>query len=89
MVYEATLGVSRELELNRHFRWAMPSHRRRSYSPDRSRTPSRERDRSRSRSPERSVPLPSGATPISESDYFVKNDEFRVWLKDEKRKARS
>ncbi|KAF9820774.1 hypothetical protein IEO21_01217 [Rhodonia placenta] len=64
----------------------MPSHRRRSYSPDRSRTPSRERDRSRSRSPERSVPLPNGATPISESDYFVKNDEFRVWLKDEKRK---
>ncbi|PCH34419.1 hypothetical protein WOLCODRAFT_135705 [Wolfiporia cocos MD-104 SS10] len=60
----------------------MPSRRHRSYS----RSPSRERRRSRSRSPERSIPLPSGASPISESDYFLKSDEFRVWLKDEKGK---
>ncbi|KAH9932418.1 hypothetical protein B0H21DRAFT_780991 [Amylocystis lapponica] len=63
----------------------MPSHRRhRSDSRDRSR--SRSRDHSRSRSPERSLPLPNGADPISESDYFLKSDEFRVWLKDEKHK---
>ncbi|OCH89751.1 hypothetical protein OBBRIDRAFT_793978 [Obba rivulosa] len=66
----------------------MPSHRRRSYSRDRSRSLSRDRsrDRSRSHSPERNVPLPGGASPISESDYFLKSDEFRVWLKDEKHK---
>ncbi|KZT63941.1 hypothetical protein DAEQUDRAFT_753184 [Daedalea quercina L-15889] len=60
----------------------MPSHRRRSYSKDRSRTPPSERDRS----PERRVTLPDGASPISESDYFLKNDEFREWLKEEKNK---
>jgi len=62
----------------------MPSHRHRSYSRDLSRSPSRERDRSRS--PERNVSLPHGASPISESDYFLKSDEFRAWLKDEKDK---
>ncbi|KZT01172.1 uncharacterized protein LAESUDRAFT_664574 [Laetiporus sulphureus 93-53] len=62
----------------------MPSHRHRSYSRERSR--SRERDHSRSRSPERRIDLPSGASPISESDYFLKSDEFRLWLKDEKDK---
>ncbi|KAI0778914.1 hypothetical protein BD413DRAFT_632463 [Trametes elegans] len=62
----------------------MPSHRRRSYSPGRSRSASR--DRSRSRSPERRVPLPLGVSEISESDYFLKNDEFQVWLKEEKGK---
>ncbi|KAI0370006.1 hypothetical protein BV20DRAFT_995594 [Pilatotrama ljubarskyi] len=61
----------------------MPSHRRRSYSRDRSASPSR--DRSRSRSPER-TPLPGGVSEISESDYFLKNDEFQVWLKEEKGK---
>jgi hypothetical protein len=30
--------------------------------------------------------LPSGASPISESDYFQKSDEFRLWLKEEKGK---
>lgn len=65
----------------------MPSHRRRSYSRDRSRTPS-DRDRSRSRSPERKIALPAGADPISESDYFLKNDEFREWLREEKNKVR-
>ncbi|KAH9830483.1 uncharacterized protein C8Q71DRAFT_786031 [Rhodofomes roseus] len=64
----------------------MPSQRRRSYSRDGTRTPPSERDRSRSRSPERRVTLPAGASPISESDYFLKNDEFRQWLKDEKKK---
>ncbi|KAA1477242.1 hypothetical protein DENSPDRAFT_844441 [Dentipellis sp. KUC8613] len=42
------------------------------------------RSRSGSESPERT--LPGGAEPISESDYFLKSPEFRVWLKDEKRK---
>ncbi|KAI0652621.1 hypothetical protein C8Q79DRAFT_938625 [Trametes meyenii] len=60
----------------------MPSHRRRSYSRDRSRSQSRDR----SRSPERSVPLPNGVSEISESDYFLKNDEFQLWLKEEKGK---
>ncbi|CCM02258.1 uncharacterized protein FIBRA_04341 [Fibroporia radiculosa] len=60
----------------------MSSRRHRSYS----RSPSGERDRSRSRSPGRNIPLPSGVSPISESDYFLKSDEFRIWLKDEKRK---
>ncbi|KAI0307959.1 hypothetical protein B0F90DRAFT_1807302 [Multifurca ochricompacta] len=30
--------------------------------------------------------LPGGADPITESDYFLKSSEFRVWLKDEKHK---
>ncbi|KAF9651925.1 hypothetical protein BDM02DRAFT_3138313 [Thelephora ganbajun] len=53
----------------------------------RSATPEREgrHSRSRSRSPrERSYRLPEGVTEISESDYFLKSDEFRIWLKDEK-----
>ncbi|KAH0837802.1 hypothetical protein J3R83DRAFT_5998 [Lanmaoa asiatica] len=45
------------------------------------------RDRDRSRSPERDSSLPDGVSPISESDYFLKNTEFRVWLKDEKDKV--
>ncbi|KAI0640188.1 hypothetical protein C8Q77DRAFT_1046556 [Trametes polyzona] len=60
----------------------MPSHRRRSYSRDRSRSPSRDR----SRSPNRRASLPDGVPEISESDYFLKNDEFQVWLKEEKGK---
>jgi hypothetical protein len=48
---------------------------------------SQSRDRSRSRSPERRRDLPSGAEPISESDYFLKNAEFRAWLHEEKRKV--
>jgi len=46
---------------------------------------SRERSRSRSASPPRR--LPNGAEPLSESDYFQKSDEFRLWLKEEKRKV--
>jgi hypothetical protein len=51
----------------------------------------RARSRSRSRSRERSdtepnIRLPHDADPISESDYFRKGSEFRVWLKDEKKK---
>lgn len=34
-----------------------------------------------------STELPNGVSPISESDYFLKNTEFRVWLKDEKDKV--
>ncbi|KAG8219280.1 hypothetical protein J3R82DRAFT_143 [Butyriboletus roseoflavus] len=45
------------------------------------------RDRDRSRSPERDSSLPDDISPISESDYFLKNTEFRVWLKDEKDKV--
>ncbi|KAF9469511.1 hypothetical protein BDZ94DRAFT_1242569 [Collybia nuda] len=52
----------------------MPSHHTRS----RSRSPRR------SRSPERK--LPNDVSPISESDYFQKSSEFRIWLKDEKGK---
>ncbi len=33
--------------------------------------------------------LPDGVSEISESDYFLKSDEFRVWLKDEKGKVRA
>ena len=29
-------------------------------------------------------PLPCDAKPLSESDYFVKNTEFRTWLREEK-----
>jgi len=50
--------------------------------------------RSRSRSPDsqrRSESsnrnLPGSAEPISESDYFLKSAEFRVWLKEEKHKV--
>ena len=57
----------------------------REYSPARSR--SRDKDRSRSRSPDTSISLPGDAKPISDSDYFLKSDEFRVWLKDEKHKV--
>ena len=46
-------------------------------------SPSRSRSRSRSRSAE----LPGGAKEISEKDYFLKNDEFRMWLKEEKDKV--
>ena len=47
---------------------------------------SRSRDsQRRSESPSRR--LPGGAEPISDSDYFVKSPEFRVWLKEEKHKV--
>lgn len=52
------------------------------------RSRSRSRSRNRSESPERRVNLPKGASPISESDYFQKSDEFRLWLKEEKGKVR-
>jgi len=47
----------------------------------------RSRSRSRSRSPEKHYKLPEDVSQISESDYFLKSAEFRVWLKDEKRKV--
>ncbi|KAI0347910.1 hypothetical protein BDW22DRAFT_31178 [Trametopsis cervina] len=61
----------------------MPSHRR---GRSRSRERSRSRSRGRSESSERVVRLPNDAKPISESDYFLRSDEFKVWLKDEKDK---
>lgn len=63
-------------------------HRRQERSASRERSRSRSHsDRSRSLTPE--IALPHGAEPISESDYFLRSDEFRAWLKDEKRKVRS
>jgi len=47
----------------------------------------RSRSRSRSRSHDRHYELPKDVTQISESDYFLKSAEFRVWLKDEKGKV--
>ncbi|EKM61797.1 uncharacterized protein PHACADRAFT_24938 [Phanerochaete carnosa HHB-10118-sp] len=69
--------------LNLYHNGGMPSRRR-----DRSESRERSHSRSRGRSPssERDVPLPNNAPHISESDYFLRSDEFRVWLKDEKRK---
>ncbi|KAI0714715.1 hypothetical protein C8Q76DRAFT_727791 [Earliella scabrosa] len=64
----------------------MPARRRRSYSRERSESPRHGRSRSRSRSPDRRTALPDGVAEITESDYFLKSDEFRVWLKDEKGK---
>ncbi|CAA7264986.1 unnamed protein product [Cyclocybe aegerita] len=52
----------------------------------RSRSRSRSRSRNRSESPERRYELPKGVSTISESDYFQKSDEFRLWLKEDKRK---
>ncbi|KAI6030982.1 hypothetical protein EDC04DRAFT_3142445 [Pisolithus marmoratus] len=46
----------------------------------------RDRERDRSRTPDRPEDLPEGVSPISESDYFLKNSEFSIWLKDEKGK---
>ncbi|KAI6120962.1 hypothetical protein EDD16DRAFT_1573863 [Pisolithus croceorrhizus] len=46
----------------------------------------RDRERDRSRSPDRDEDLPEGVSPISESDYFLKNSEFGIWLRDEKGK---
>ena len=48
---------------------------------------SRSRSNERSRSPERRADLPTGVSPISESHYFQKSDEFRLWLKEEKGKV--
>ena len=40
-----------------------------------------DRDRDEDRKPQT---LPHDAQPLSESDYFIRNTEFRKWLKDEK-----
>ncbi|KZT58380.1 hypothetical protein CALCODRAFT_244310 [Calocera cornea HHB12733] len=52
--------------------------------------PPKRRRISRSPSPARSrtppPDLPHGANEISESDYYAKNDEFRVWLRESKHK---
>ena len=42
---------------------------------------------SQRRSESSSSQLPGSAEPISESDYFLKSAEFRVWLKEEKHKV--
>lgn len=46
--------------------------------------PSSRRGRSRSSSPDG---LPKGIKEITEKDFFLKNDEFRLWLKEEKDKV--
>ncbi|EUC57486.1 hypothetical protein RSOL_223360 [Rhizoctonia solani AG-3 Rhs1AP] len=47
----------------------------------------RDRSRSRSRSPTPKLSLKSlGVSEISESDYFQKNSEFRLWLREERGK---
>ena len=43
--------------------------------------------RSDSPNSQRSRHLPGSAEPITESDYFLKSTEFRVWLKEEKHKV--
>src|SRR5260221_12689596 len=48
---------------------------------------SRSRSRSLQRSRSCSVELLGGAKEISEKDYFLKNDEFRMWLKEGKDKV--
>ena len=61
-----------------------------SYMPHRSRSrsasPEGERDHSRS-ARRRDEDLPYDAKSISESDYFLKSDEFRLWLREEKKKV--
>ncbi|OJA09388.1 hypothetical protein AZE42_06821 [Rhizopogon vesiculosus] len=54
----------------------MPSHRTQERRPHHDRSPTPESDNH----------LPQGVSPISEADYFLKNTEFRIWLKEEKNK---
>ncbi|KAG2116235.1 hypothetical protein BD769DRAFT_1486784 [Suillus cothurnatus] len=63
----------------------MPSHRDDERRSRRDQSRSRDR-RERSPTPESGNDLPQGVSPISESDYFLKNTEFRIWLKEEKHK---
>jgi hypothetical protein len=62
------------------------SRRDRDRHSERDRHRDRDRDRDRSASPERRD-LPKDVKPLTESDYFQKSDEFRVWLKEDKRKV--
>ncbi|CDZ96609.1 hypothetical protein [Phaffia rhodozyma] len=64
------------------------SRRDRDKDRDRSRDRGRDRSRDRSRSREREVDLQQefGVDELSEDDYFLKSAEFRVWLKEEKKK---
>ncbi|KAF8899363.1 hypothetical protein BD779DRAFT_1488411 [Infundibulicybe gibba] len=48
--------------------------------------PRKSRSHSREGSPSPTIRLPHDAEPISEAQYFQKSDEFRIWLKEEKRK---
>lgn len=64
---------------------AEDSDKRQTHTMPSRRSRSRSRSPRRSRSPERD--LPNNASPISESDYFQKSSEFRIWLKDEKGKV--
>ena len=59
----------------------MTSYRSRSKSPQRRRSDSPEQKGANK--------LPQNVEEISISDYFMKNDEFRVWLKEEKDRVRS
>ncbi len=61
-----------------------------SRSRSRSLSPVRSSKRKRDRSPSfEDGSLPHNAERISDADYFLKSDEFRIWLKEDKRKVRS
>ncbi|KAL5494866.1 hypothetical protein ACEPAI_328 [Sanghuangporus weigelae] len=66
----------------RRSRSRSPTHRKRSLSPDYERDHRRRRDGGEREKD--SKPLPHGAQPLTDGDYFLKNAEFRVWLKEEK-----
>ncbi|KAI5121855.1 hypothetical protein M0805_003288 [Coniferiporia weirii] len=53
----------------------------RSSSPEHDRAIESKKDR---KEKEKDKPLPHGAGPLSDSDYFLRNAEFRGWLKEEK-----
>ena len=95
-VYQRLSPGTKHARLATNATATMPSHRHRSRSRSKSRERPRRRSRDRSkdplderrsRSPEHQVELPNGASPITEADYFQKSDEFRLWLKEEKRKV--
>ncbi|KAL5519346.1 hypothetical protein ACEPAH_1029 [Sanghuangporus vaninii] len=65
----------------RRSRSRSPIHRKRSLSPEYERDHRRRRDEGEREKD--SKPLPHGAQPLTDGDYFLKNAEFRVWLKEE------
>ncbi|OCB86227.1 hypothetical protein A7U60_g6817 [Sanghuangporus baumii] len=70
------------MTFRRRSRSRSPIHRKRSLSPEYERDHRRRRDEGKREKD--SKPLPRGAQPLTDGDYFLKNAEFRVWLKEEK-----
>lgn len=64
----------------------MPSDKTHERRPRHERSRSRDR-RNHSPTPASDNDLPQGVSPISKSDYFLKNTEFRMWLREEKHKV--